>query len=184
MSEARVSGVERVVPYAIVFCGAAFLVYRAQHFEFTATEDQIGPDSWPKLILYMIMATSAFEGARRLLLAWNGDLMRLLAPAMTESLTMEREPADIRIVFSCVAASIIYLALFETVGFFIDTLAFIFALVWIGRFRSFWIATAVSGTATIVFMLIFMRVIFVALPIGEGPFQTISLAVMRLIGVH
>lgn len=176
------TGIERVVPYVLVFCVAAFLLYRAEHFEFVASGDQVGPDSWPKLILYMIMATSAFEGIRRLLTARNAQSGSPIVP-VTES-PFEREQADMRIVLTCVAASLVYLALFEIVGFFVDTLVFVMALIWIGRFRRFWTALVISLVTTLLFMLVFMRVIFVALPIGVGPFQLISTSLMRLLGVH
>src|SRR5271163_2655269 len=107
MSDLRGSatGFERVVPYALVFCVAAFLLYRAENFEFTAIPDQVGPDSWPKLILYMIMATSAFEGVRRMLTAQSTQSGPAIVP-VTES-PFERERADMRIVLTCVAASLI-----------------------------------------------------------------------------
>ena len=184
MSEVRgaATAVDRVVPYALVFCVAAFLLYRAEHFEFTATADQVGPDSWPKLVLYMIMATSAFEGVRRLLTIRSDQPKAQAAPAIETP--FERERPDMRIVLTAVAASIVYLALFEIVGFFVDTVVFVFALIWIGRFRRFWTALIVSVVTTLLFMLVFLRVIFVALPIGIGPFQWLSTSLMRLIGVH
>jgi putative tricarboxylic transport membrane protein len=182
MSDVRGSGAERVAPYALVFGVAAFLLYRAEHFEFVASADRIGPDSWPKLVLYMIMATSAFEGARRLLTARGAGFASSVVP-VTES-PFERERADMRIVLTCVAASLVYLTLFEIVGFFVDTLFFVLALIWIGRFRHFWTALAISTLTTLLFMLVFMRVIFVALPIGIGPFEWLSTGLMRLLGVH
>jgi putative tricarboxylic transport membrane protein len=184
MSDVRgaATGAERVVPYALVFCGAAFLLYSAENFEFTAAADQIGPDSWPKLVLYMIMATSAFEGVRRLLTARSIRSGPSIVPIIESP--FEREPADMRIVFTCVVASLVYLALFEIVGFFVDTLVFVLALIWIGRFRRFWTALAISTVTTLLFMLVFLRVIFVALPIGIGPFEWLSTSLMRLLGVH
>ena len=173
---------ERVLPYAMVFCVAGFLLYRAENFDFTAQADQTGPDSWPKLILYMLMATSAFEFVRRLLTARRQNPAPVTAPAVVTP--FEREPADMRIVFTCVAASVVYLLLFEIVGFFCDTVVFVFALSWIGGFRRFWAALAISLTTTLLFMLVFLRVIFVALPIGIGPFETLSTGLMRLLGVH
>ena len=91
----------RVIPYALVFGVAAFLLYRANHFEFTAAADQIGPDNWPKLILFMIMATSAFEGVRRLLTARNIRSGPAAVPIVESP--FEREHADMRIVLTCVA---------------------------------------------------------------------------------
>jgi putative tricarboxylic transport membrane protein len=184
MSEVRgaATGAERVLPYALVFCLAGFLLYRAENFDFTARADQTGPDSWPKLILYMLMATSAFEFVRRLLAARRQSPAPITAPAV--AMPFEREPADMRIVFTCVAAALVYLLLFEIVGFFCDTLVFVLALSWIGGFRRFWTALAISVTTTLLFMLVFLRVIFVALPIGIGPFEKLSTGLMRLLGVH
>ena len=184
MSEVRgaATGIERVLPYALVFGVAAFLLYRAEHFEFTAPADQVGPDSWPKLILYMIMATSAFEGVRRLVTAGRPRSGSAVVPTVESP--FEREPADMRVVLICVAASVVYLALFEIVGFFLDTVVFVLCLIWIGGFRRFWTALAISIVTTLLFMLVFLRVIYVALPIGTGPFEWLSTSLMRLLGVH
>ena len=176
------TGLERVVPYAMVFGVATFLLYRAEHFDFTAPVEQVGPDSWPKLILYMIMATSAFEAFRRLLSARRNRSTAPVVPVVESP--FEREPADLRVVFTSVAASVIYLALFEIVGFFSGTIVFVFALMWIGGFRRLWTALAVSLATTLLFMLIFQRVIYVALPIGIGPFEWLSTSLMRLLGIH
>jgi putative tricarboxylic transport membrane protein len=184
MSEVRgaVTGVERVLPYAMVFGVATFLLYRAQHFEFTAPVDQVGPDSWPKLILYMIMATSAFEGASRLLTARSARSRSAVVP--TVETPFEREPADMRVVLICVAAAVVYLVLFEIIGFFLDSVVFVLSLIWIGGFRRFWTALLISTVTTLLFMLVFLRVIYVALPIGTGPFEWLSTSLMRLLGVH
>lgn len=184
MSNDRGAATEAVpaLPYAMVFGVAAFLLYRAENFEFTAPANQVGPDSWPKIILYMIMATSAFEGFRRLLTA-RRKVSAVVAAAPVAS-PFERDPADMRVVFTCVAASLAYLALFEIVGFFCDTLVFVLALMWIGGFRRIWTALALSLVTTLLFMLVFLRIIFVALPIGIGPFEWLSTSLMRLLGVH
>ena len=63
-------------------------------------------------------------------------------------------------------------------------MVFVLCLIWIGGFRRFWAALAISTVATLLFMLVFLRVIYVALPIGTGPFEWLSTSLMRLLGVH
>jgi putative tricarboxylic transport membrane protein len=57
-------------------------------------------------------------------------------------------------------------------------------LIRIGGFKRPAITLAIGFTGALLFMVLFMRLIFVALPIGTGPFATLSIAVMRILGVH
>jgi putative tricarboxylic transport membrane protein len=169
----------RLAPYIAVICGALFLYYRATQFDYVATAGQIGPDAWPKLILILITATAAFEIVRRLLRP---------AGAQTQAETVQDEfempHGSVRIVVGCIAATVAYLLALEITGFFVSTVVYMSVLIRIGGFRRTGITLLIGFSGALLFMVLFMRLIFVALPIGTGPFATLSVAIMRLIGVH
>jgi putative tricarboxylic transport membrane protein len=80
----------------------------------------------------------------------------------------------------CVA----YVALFAALGFFVDTFLFLLAFILVGRYRRPGIALAVSGAGTLVFMFVFMKIVYVSLPIGAPPFSEVSILLMRLMGIR
>ena len=69
------------------------------------------------------------------------------------------------------------------IGFFVATLAFLAIFPWIGGMRRPLAigVTALAGTLTLV--VVFLKVAYISLPLGEGPFREISLALLRVLGV-
>ena len=83
-----------------------------------------------------------------------------------------------------IALTIGYVALLGTLGFFIDTVLYIAALMWTGRYRRWPVIAAVAFAGALVFMFIFMKVVYLSLPIGSAPFATVSLLLMQLLGIR
>ncbi len=68
-------------------------------------------------------------------------------------------------------------------GFFLSTLLFLCSFAWVGGFRRpLWVLLIGLG-GSLLTLLLFMRVAYISLPLGEGPFRAFSLALLRLIGV-
>ncbi|MDB5364568.1 MAG: hypothetical protein JWM77_495 [Rhodospirillales bacterium] len=178
--------VRQVAPYAVILVVALALLQRTVTIAAAAGgQGAIGPALWPRLILWLLIATCAYEGLRRGWVALRGaPAARIVAAPEPQQDAMETHESDPRVVALCVAATVLYVAGLETVGFFLDTIWFVATLMWAGRFRRPVALAAISFGATMFFMIVFMRVIFVSLPIGTGPFASVSTAIMRLIGVH
>jgi hypothetical protein len=68
-------------------------------------------------------------------------------------------------------------------GFFVSTALFLGAFPWVGGLRRPALAAALSVVGSFVLFVVFMRVAYISLPLGEGPFRTLSIALLRLIGV-
>jgi len=83
-----------------------------------------------------------------------------------------------------IALTIGYVALLGTLGFFIDTVLYIAALTRAGRYRRWSVITAVSFGGALVFMFIFMKVVYLSLPIGRPPFASVSLLLMQWMGIR
>jgi putative tricarboxylic transport membrane protein len=69
------------------------------------------------------------------------------------------------------------------VGFFLATALFLALFSWIGGVRRPLMLAVIGLAGAFVLLVIFMRLAYVSLPIGVGPFKAISLALLRLIGV-
>ena len=61
---------------------------------------------------------------------------------------------------------------------------YIAALTRTGRYRRWPVIAAVAFGGALAFMFIFMRVVYLSLPIGRPPFASVSLLLMQLMGIR
>jgi len=88
------------------------------------------------------------------------------------------------LVWLAVAATVGYLAILPFAGFFLSTIVYSFALVYLGHYRRLPRVALLSVVIAFAFMFLFMRVVYVALPVGVAPFDSLSYALMAAMGVH
>jgi putative tricarboxylic transport membrane protein len=94
---------------------------------------------------------------------------------------MEAHPL---LVAAATAATVGYLLLLGLIGFFTATVLYMAAVMWIGGVRRPVFLGLLSLGISFAFSFFFMKLIYVALPLGEGPFARISLIVMKLVGAN
>ena len=84
-------------------------------------------------------------------------------------------------------AGIVLIAAFalgvDWLGFFVATAVFLVAFMLIGGFRRPLLAAGIGVAGSFLLIVIFMRVAYISLPLGAGPFRELSLALLRLLGV-
>lgn len=170
-------------PYVFIICVGIGLYYIADQISYAAIPGQMGPERWPKIIVGLMMAICAFEIIRRLVVANIGRAAA--APAEAEeggfSQQMEAHPL---LVAGASAATIAYLLVLDICGFFVSTILYLICVMWLGGVRRPLFVCLLSVALGFAFSFFFMKLIFVALPLGEGPFAQISLFVMALLGVR
>lgn len=177
------------IPYVIVFLLAGFLYFRATQIDFVAPGGRIGPDAWPKAILGLAMLIAAYEVIKNLIFfkgryEIDGVLESVIEAAPLEP--PEQAPARSYPWLLVVGAgmTIAYAALILTLGFFLSTVLFLAGFTWVGRYRRVGVILASSVLGGLVFMFIFMKVVYISLPLGVGPFAQLSLLLMRLMGIR
>ena len=89
-----------------------------------------------------------------------------------------------RLLATGIALTIAYVALLSTLGFFLDTVLYIAALVRTGRYRRWPVIATVALAGALAFMFVFMRVVYLSLPIGAPPFSAVSLQLMQWMGIR
>ncbi len=170
------------LPYLVVLAVGAYLYYTAENFEFEQSSGRIGPGAWPKLILILMLASAlwgavstAFQLGRSDAVAEDADEMEALV-----------RPPEIYpwLVWVAVAATVGFLLILPVLGFFLATIVFAFALMYLGHYRRIVPAALLSVAIAFAFMFMFMRVVYVALPVGMAPFDRLSYALMAAMGVH
>jgi putative tricarboxylic transport membrane protein len=165
-----------VLPHGLMLLASVLLYWAATRIEAdTGGAGRIGPDAWPKAIIVLMGLLCAWEIAKRLVLRARmepkGD-----ASADAPATYPRKLAAGIAIVFGYVLAV-------PWVGFFLATTVFLALFPWLGGYRRPML-TAVTGLAgSFVLVVMFMRVAYISLPLGEGPFRTLTIALLAAIGV-
>jgi putative tricarboxylic transport membrane protein len=177
-----------LVPYLLVLAAAGVLYFHALHFEFTPRGDRPGPDTWPRAILALLIAAC---GVRLVMLLRRPSraepvmLEDVVDNAMRET---ERDAAPAprypRLLAIGIALTVAYVALLGTLGFFVDTVLYVAALIRTGRYARWPVIATVALAGALAFMLVFMKVVYLSLPIGRPPFAAVSLALMQLLGIR
>jgi len=170
-----------LVPYAALLAGAAFLYYKTGAFAAMGRAGQLGPDAWPRAILGLLAFVCVFEIARRVL-SWRNAPV---AQARREVDAAEaEEPRYPGLLAAGVAITILYVPGIELLGFFTCTILYLAAFMWIGRYRSTRVIAASSVIGTLIFVIVFMKIVYVSFPLGTGPFREISIWLLGVLGIH
>jgi len=119
---------------------------------------QWGAASWPRaVILLMVIAA--------LVNAWRAWQVRPAAVTRDET----GEEGSVVSSLGLFVIPLIYAALLPRTGFYLTTPIFLIAyLLYVGE-RRFWMILATTGVITLVANLIFTKLFFVALPVGNWP---------------
>jgi putative tricarboxylic transport membrane protein len=179
-------------PYWVTLAVSVYFFGIAQGITAPGTGDQLGPDFWPKAFLILMMLVCAI-GIARVLLVRRHALDEAFADDVPQGTAAARDVRDAEgepaqryplLLLAGIILCVAYVALFAALGFFVDTFLFLLAFILVGRYRRPGIALAVSGAGTLVFMFVFMKIVYVSLPIGAPPFSEVSILLMRLMGIR
>jgi len=175
-----VTRLRELVPYALLLAGAAFLYYNTGAFAAVGRAGQLGPDAWPRAILALLMFVCVFEIGRRTL-SWRAAAAESKREA---NVAESEEPRYPWLLAAGAAITILYVPGVGLLGFFTCTVLYLAAFMWIGRYRSIPVIAASSLIGTLVFVIVFMKVVYVSLPLGAGPFRALSIWLLGVLGIH
>ena len=178
-------------PYVVVLLITAFLFFKSTQFGFEAPGGRIGPDMWPKIVLGLLGFVCAYEIVKRLFFgsgkAEVGGVLETVVEEMPESSVQgepEEAPSYRALLVAGVGMTIAYVALLRYLGFFICTALFLAGFIYLGGYRRIAVTLASSLLGSLAFVFVFMKVVYVSLPLGVEPFSQVSLLLMRLMGIR
>jgi hypothetical protein len=178
-----------IVPHTLMLAVSGLLYLAAMRIEVGALSGRIGPDAWPKFIIGAMAALCVYEIAKRLLVGTSftatGLIQGLNRPpddANRELAAREPERHNRKLAAGIGLVSAFVLGV-AYVGFFVGTVLFLALFSWVGGYRRPVTVAVVSLIGALALLVIFMRVAYVSLPLGVGPFKALSLVLLRLIGV-
>jgi putative tricarboxylic transport membrane protein len=169
------------LPYAALLVGAAYLYYTAGHFDYAHRPGELGPDVWPRAILVLLMGVCAWEVLRRLLF---GRTVAARPPAQDAGEDSQEEVRHAHLLVGGIALTVLYVLGMGTLGFFVATALYLALFMLVGRYRRIGVIAATSVIGSLVFVYTFMKIVYVSLPIGVGPFKEISVWIFAALGIH
>ena len=184
------------IPYFIVLAiSAALFVYAGSITSMGGADRAIGPSFWPRLVLVLTMCVCVFE----LVFRWFFDMQGasgLLsqveqqmegeggAQADSGGSADEPEERNLRQLLIGTGLTLAYVWSLPLLGFAVASAVFIALFIWLGTYRRAKVVAAVSLLGTLLLMFIFMKVVYVSLPLGVKPFESVSLLLMGLLGIR
>jgi putative tricarboxylic transport membrane protein len=176
MTLARFKG---MAPYVALIAGAAYLYQDSASFAASGKPGQLGPDFWPKAVLVLLMLVCLLEVGRQALFAVPARPDA--APAAQES---AEEPRYGRLLAGGMILTALYVPGIEYLGFFIATIVYLAAFMLVGRYRRMRVVAAASILGSLAFVYVFMKIVYVSLPLGMGPFRQVSIWILGALGIH
>jgi putative tricarboxylic transport membrane protein len=169
-----------LIPNLLLLALAGFAYFKAGQFD-TGTEGGfVGPDLWPRIICVVLALTSAI-GIIAALVSVEAQTSEEDEALESMLAVPETHP---RLVWIAVAATGLYVAALTSIGYLCATMLYAMALLVIGGMRRWAMVPIYGAILAIVFTIIFMKIVYVALPLGEGMFKSVSLFAMQLLGIH
>jgi putative tricarboxylic transport membrane protein len=170
---------------------AGYLYHVATRIQYQHRADNLGPDFWPKLILGLVIATCIYEVAKLGLFGARRDLSGLLDEIVEESV-QERgdpgteQPAERRplLLLAGIALTAAYVWTIQWLGFFLATAPYLVAFIALGGYRRWLVNATISALGALAMMFFFMKLVYVSLPLGQGPFAQVTFFLMRAMGIH
>ncbi len=149
---------------------AALLFLDTRSFDELAREGQLGPGFWPRLVL----AGLALGCVAKLV----GGRLRLERSAGHERADISRAT-----LIAAIALIVLYIVGAGSLGFALATALFIAAFMRLCGARSPLSIVTNALVGTVVLLYAFVRLVYLPLPKGDGPFEAVTLALYRALGI-
>ncbi|HUF79653.1 MAG TPA: tripartite tricarboxylate transporter TctB family protein [Burkholderiales bacterium] len=180
------------LPYAVLAAAAGYLYYTATHIDYHHRAGTLGPDVWPKALLALLIVICLYQ-ILKVLAPGRGEpgaagmLERMVEESRHAQLDSGAEAAPEShpwLLAGGVALTALYVGVIQTLGFFIATVVYLAAFIAVGGYRRWAVTAAVSLGGALVLFFFFVKVVYVSLPIGSGPFAQVTFLLMRLMGIR
>ena len=174
-----------VAPYVVILVISGYLYYQALQIP-TAGPDRLGADIWPKTILLFALLTCLWEIVRKIWLANHNFANH---DSSDDSLVPQQKPVEEMaevgplVPWVGIGLTAAYVFSFPWLGYFLATFLYVTAFAYFGNYRKLLAAACVGIAASLAFMFLFMRVVYVSLPIGVEPFAQVSTLLMTAMGI-
>lgn len=173
------SKLRRVLPHGVMLAVSCWLYWASTRID-VETGGRIGPAVWPRAVIVLMGLLCLYEIVKRLVVR---PAFEASGPPANAKVEETAAPENHRMLFSGIALIAAYVAAVPWAGFFLTTAILLALFPLVGGFRRPALCVAIGVGGALVLVIVFMRVAYISLPLGEGVFRTVSLALLRALGV-
>jgi len=170
--------IQKMVPYGIIILISVYFYGLAGQFRFSARPGHLGPDFWPKMLLALTMLTCLYEIIKT---AFFTKITREEKSPSEKKAATRRSYPELLVI--AIVMTFAYVYFISVLGFVLCTFLYFFLFMIVGRYRKIWAVLLNSVIGTLVLVFVFMKIVYVSLPLGQEPFLSISLFILGLLGV-
>lgn len=162
---------------AVTMAGIYFLML-SREIGYSPRPGRLGPAFWPQVILVMLTITAAIDcfvesrkvGAR--------------ARALASGLASDDAPKRVWWLMALgLAITLAYVNLSNVLGFPLANFLFMFTFMMVGGFTRLVTTFLVSALGTLSLVLLFVKIVYISMPLGTSPFKEMTIAFYNLLGV-
>jgi putative tricarboxylic transport membrane protein len=169
-----------LVPEIVVLAGAVYLFVLAGDFTHRQQPGQLGPGFWPRLAavgLAVALVVRIVQTVR--------EHHRPLVRKVSEFDDIGGEPATLHWRSAGIAMGLAFGYVVATMflGYLFASMVFLGAFIWLGGQRS-WHVPLVAAAGGLVLTYVFVGVVYVSVPTGVGVFDSVTVAIYRLLGIQ
>jgi putative tricarboxylic transport membrane protein len=169
-----------VVPEVLILAGVLYLFFKAGDFSSRQQPGQLGPAFWPRLVaigLGVALVVRIVQVFRE----HNQPVVRVAS----EFDDIEDDDVPINWGSAAIAMGLAlgYVIATMFLGYMFATMTFLGAFIWAGGQRR-WVTPVVAVVGGLVMTYVFVGVVYVSVPTGVGVFDTLTVAVYRLLGIQ
>jgi putative tricarboxylic transport membrane protein len=168
------SRLARLGPYLVLLAATSFLFADSLRIRSTTTSTDLGAAFWPRAILALLLLCTLL----RLAIVARERRVASAAAAADEP------PADLRAVAIAFGLIVAYVWLSATIGFALATFGYLLVMAFVLGCRNRVVPLAVALSSTLVLLYFFVRFVYVPLPLGDGVWAELSVALFHTLGLY
>ena len=158
---------KELIVNGIILGTACFLFYVATTFPMFEHADKLGPAFWPKAILFVTVILSGLLAVKNIL-GW----MQNRGVEIQQSIEVEQ--GNLKRLLLAIAVSLVYGFIVPYTGFLLSILLFQIVFLVILKVKKVWVLVLYPLSLTVVIYLIFIKILYIPLPRGQGIFLAFS----------
>jgi putative tricarboxylic transport membrane protein len=174
--------IKKASPYILIFLICMYFYSLAGKFQFVAKAGNIGPDFWPKMLLALTMAVCLYEIIKTAFFSRIKTEDKAVAKEQIED-AAETKRSYPGLLLIGTLMTVLYVYLVTILGFTLCTFLYFALFMFVGRYRKKWAILANSVIGTLVLIFIFMKIVYVSLPLGQEPFSAVTFFVLSIMGI-
>lgn len=171
-------------PYVIVLGFTALLWSLTNQITYSAQPGQLPPTTWPRVAIAVMAIAALLEIVRVLFTKTEEDTVAGLGEVI-EGAAVHEDPGFRlpHLLAGGVLLTLGFAVSVNTLGFLLATFIYLVAFMYLGRYRNHAVIWVGSLLGTMLFAVVFLKLVYVSLPRGTPPFDSVTQFVVNLLSL-